>query len=400
MREMLLFGISRAQSLADNGGGAGSDPRAARCAAGWMLVGLLELVCLALLAQPAVGQDRTPTPSGEELWKTYPLHPSPTPGPDATPVPSPPAARTQTRRTTGTSPDRSDPIPTVGLIFLTLATASAVLAVALLRRRRAAAAVEGSIDPRLTAPQESADHAPRAVSELPAPAPPTPPDPHRQWTATIQWRHADEDSRFCIVAEPAQGHGATVLAASEPLEWPPTSPASVRALGAATETLATALVSVGWHELPRGGEWYAKRFAWEPVPSAPIDPPASNRRGSSRFPRASRSEALQELWHCEIERDPRSASARLRAAVYPPGVGDARSIGSASAQGARHSALDPHDPECRAQVQDLATRLEDAGWERVARGPEWFAERFVWRREGTPPIPVGRGVPTEARLSG
>jgi hypothetical protein len=37
----------------------------------------------------------------------------------------------------------------------------------------------------------------------------------------------------------------------------------------ATEKLAAALASVGWQELPHTGEWYAKRFAWEPEPSAP-----------------------------------------------------------------------------------------------------------------------------------
>src|SRR3954452_23885973 len=39
-----------------------------------------------LIAPPiAAAQDRTPTPSAEELWRTYPLHPSPEP---ATPTPA------------------------------------------------------------------------------------------------------------------------------------------------------------------------------------------------------------------------------------------------------------------------------------------------------------------------
>jgi MYXO-CTERM domain-containing protein len=231
-----------------------------------MTRGLLILVCFALLAQPAVGQDRTPTPSGEELWKTYPLHPSPTPGAASTAVPSPTAARTEKRRS-GTSPDRSDSSPTAGLVVIALAAVLVVLAVVLLRRRRTA--VQDSKDPAPQSPPEAADQAPQADPDPSGSPPTTPPDPLRPWTATIQWRHADAESRFCVVAEPAQGHGETVLATSEPLEWPPTTPASVQALTDATEKLAAALASVGWQELPHTGEWYAKRFAWEPEPSAP-----------------------------------------------------------------------------------------------------------------------------------
>jgi hypothetical protein len=228
--------------------------------------GLLILVCFALLAQPAIGQDRTPTPSGEELWKTYPLHPSPTPGAASTAVPSPTAARTEKRRS-GTAPDRSDSSPTAWLVVIALAAVLVVLAVVLLRHRRTA--VQDSNDPAPQPPPDAADQAPQADPD-PSGSPPTaPPDPLRPWTATIQWRHADAESRFCVVAEPAQGHGETVLATSEPLEWPPTTPASVQALTDATEKLAAALASVGWQELPHTGEWYAKRFAWEPEPSAP-----------------------------------------------------------------------------------------------------------------------------------
>jgi MYXO-CTERM domain-containing protein len=231
-----------------------------------MTRGLLILICFALLAQPAIGQDRTPTPSGEELWKTYPLHPSPTPGAASTAVPSPTAARTEKRRS-GTSPDRSDSSPTAGLVVIALAAVLVVLAVVLLRRRRTA--VQDSKDPAPQSPPEAADQAPQADPDPSGSPPTTPPDPLRPWTATIQWRHADAESRFCVVAEPAQGHGETVLATSEPLEWPQTTPASVQALTDATEKLAAALASVGWQELPHTGEWYAKRFAWEPEPSAP-----------------------------------------------------------------------------------------------------------------------------------
>ena len=38
----------------------------------------------------------------------------------------------------------------------------------------------------------------------------------------------------------------------------------MQALTEAAETLEGALLAGGWKSLPRGREWYAKRFAWEP----------------------------------------------------------------------------------------------------------------------------------------
>jgi hypothetical protein len=253
-----------------------SGPRGTGCLR-W--VALLALMSLALPAQPAAGQDRTPTPSGKELWETYPLNPSPTPRAETAPAPSPATARTEKRRQSP-SDDRSDSVvPTAALIVLALAAGAGALAIAGLRRRRAAATGQSPSDPGPTSPPDSAGQ----VAGAPGPRPP---DPQRRWNATIEWRHAAAEWRFCVLAEPAQGHESTVLASSEPLEWPPTSPASVQALSTATEKLAASLVSVGWQELPTAGEWYAKRFAWEPVPAAPVDAPARNEQESGRFPRA------------------------------------------------------------------------------------------------------------------
>ena len=57
------------------------------------------LVCVMMLApQVAAGQDRSPTPSADELWRTYPLHETPepsetlTPTASARPTEAPPAA--------------------------------------------------------------------------------------------------------------------------------------------------------------------------------------------------------------------------------------------------------------------------------------------------------------------
>jgi hypothetical protein len=242
-----------------------SGPRGTGCLR-W--VALLALMSLALPAHPAVGQDRTPTPSGKELWEAYPLDPSPTPRAETTPAPSAATAPPKERRR-GTSADRSDPaVPSAALIVLAFAAGAGALAVAgLRRRRRRAVAGQSPSTPAPTSAPDSAGQVARAQG-------PTPPDPQRRWNATIEWRHADAEWRFCVLAEPDQGHASTVLASSEPLEWPPTTPASVQALSGATEKLAASLVSVGWRELPPAGEWYAKRFAWEPVPAGPVDAPA------------------------------------------------------------------------------------------------------------------------------
>ena len=75
---------------------------------------LLVLACLALLSPlSTVAQDRTPTPSAEELWETYPLDPSPTRGAEVSAVASP-AGSGSSRRPPDSAPARSDraiPLP-------------------------------------------------------------------------------------------------------------------------------------------------------------------------------------------------------------------------------------------------------------------------------------------------
>ena len=56
-----------------------------------------------------------------------------------------------------------------------------------------------------------------------------------------------------------------MLAESGPLPWPPADAAAVQALNEAAHQLEAALLASGWRALPPGREWYAKRFAWEPV---------------------------------------------------------------------------------------------------------------------------------------
>jgi hypothetical protein len=90
----------------------------------------------------------------------------------------------------------------------------------------------------------------------------SPPDRRLAWTAEIEWRDSDGESRFCVVA---RGAGTVVLAQSVPQQWPPIGPAAVQAMTEAAEQLAAMLADAGWKELAPGASWYSKRFAWEPV---------------------------------------------------------------------------------------------------------------------------------------
>ena len=246
---------------------------------------LLLLACLALPSQRAAAQDRTPTPTAKELWKAYPLDPSPTRS--AAPAAASPRAGSGARRLPERAPARSEraaPIVLVALLAF-VATAGAVALGALVRRRRAqprpvagptAGDRNGSPSPHGAAAQsQNGDTRPGAV---------VPPDLDREWTAALEWRHADSEARFCVVARRDRSELGTALADSGPLEWPPAGPTSVQALTEAAETLEGALLASGWKSLPRGREWYAKRFAWEPQVEQPRDsPPERTRAGLFRL---------------------------------------------------------------------------------------------------------------------
>jgi hypothetical protein len=199
-------------------------------------VAALLLIALALPLATASAQERTPTPSAKELWNSYPLQTSPTP--------QAPAA--QPARSTPVPPPRAQGgAPLVPLLLLGVALGLAAAAAPELRRRRRAAAT--------ATPAPEPDPArPRGAIE--------PPNPHRAWTAAIEWH----ETCFRVTTRPPGEHGR-VLAESEPLAWPPADPAAVQALREAMERLEAALLSAGWRALPPGREWYAKRFAWEPA---------------------------------------------------------------------------------------------------------------------------------------
>jgi hypothetical protein len=139
-------------------------------------------------------------------------------------------------------------------------------------RSRATAMVASAQKPAGGGPRVGGDPpAPAAAAVPPAgdpspvadPAPEgSPPDRRLAWTAEIEWRHSDGESRFCVIA---RGPGTVTLARSAPLEWPPTGPAGVQAMTDAAEKLAATLAAAGWKALPPGHSWYGKRFVWEPV---------------------------------------------------------------------------------------------------------------------------------------
>ena len=165
-------------------------------------VASLLLIAVVLPLATASAQERSPTPSAKELWKSYPLQTSPTPqAPTAQPARSTPAppARAQGRA------------PLVPLLLLGVGLGLAAAAVPELRRRRRPAA---------TPPPESEPARPRAAI--------APPNPHRAWTAVIEWH----ETCFRVTTRPPGEYGR-VLAESGPLAWPPADPAAVQALSEA-----------------------------------------------------------------------------------------------------------------------------------------------------------------------
>jgi hypothetical protein len=286
------------------------------CVAALCLLGWFSPVA----PEQAVAQDQSGTPSPERLWEAYPLYPTPDPRAEPTVASSPASDATSGRRATGTATAGTDGGPPAGLlILLALIPAGGTLAFLWTRRRRenepqaatAPVAVAPGVPPLWHEPLASAGAAKRfspmdgvrasragkrfsrtdgvrasRAAAIPGaaaatlvgdvleadmgasgPAPASPPDRHRAWTAEIEWRHTHAESRFCVVAR-SRGTGKTAVAQSLPLEWPPTGPDSVQALTDAAEDLEASLVAAGWKTLTPGRAWYSKRFAWEPVDAA------------------------------------------------------------------------------------------------------------------------------------
>jgi hypothetical protein len=286
-------------------------------------VALCLFAVLALLAPVAgLAQDPAKTPAPERLWKAFPLDPRASPSAQPVAASSPSRAESDGRPAAASRADGGG-VPGVLLGLLVLLAAGATMTVLQTRRRRelspsvrpaprpigpvpsvptpgrsgrfaratarpsgarAIATAASAADPgrgasraggKPPAPLPAAKQAGGATPKE-APATLAPPDRARAWTAEIEWRRADDGSRFCVVA---RGAGTTTLAQSPPLEWPPAGPAAVQAMTDAAEKLETALVAAGWTALPPGSAWYAKRFAWKPAhaerSATPVEPAAA-----------------------------------------------------------------------------------------------------------------------------
>ena len=250
----------------------------------------LVLASLAMLPpQPAGAQDRTPTPSAAELREAYPLRPSPTARAERTSAPSGTGSGSVRQQPADTAPAASERVAPIALLAVfAFVAALAMLTLPRFRRMRerppqtvkSLTRENGSQATHTAADRRTNGRAPEPDPDASLSADLVPPDRHRRWTATIEWRQTEAASHFSVVARAARGATETVLADSGPVEWPPMSPASVQALGAAAAKLETSLVAAGWKALPPGREWYAKRFSWEPSGS-----PAARQPGSSRFAR-------------------------------------------------------------------------------------------------------------------
>jgi hypothetical protein len=234
-----------------------------------------------------------------------------------------------------------------------------------------------------------------------------PADVEAAWTAEIEWRGGTDEARFCAVARRAGVHGATVVADSAQVAWPPAGPTEVQALTDAHRELTAALATAGWKALPPGTAWYAKRFAWEPVASvslaqvpAPADPsqaaaaapwkppePPLERPGEAALfaPAPAWPDDSKEHWRCEIRWDAGWIDSHFQAVAYRPRRRRGHAIGASAPVRSRLMAQpEPERPEHREAVHELASALERVGWERVGKGADWYSERFSWRREDAP----------------
>jgi hypothetical protein len=403
-----------------------STPGTEAVAVSWRVPHLLALgLCLVALGlsapRAALAQEHTPTPSANELWHDYPLDQS-QPGPSRSATPSPRRTAPAANRSPAAEESGSDVPVAVMLVVVAVLAAAGALLVLRRRGRRGGAAmpvtpvpaapglgVPGSLENRVEftpaepgprrshASQPPSHHAQRRAGVRP-------PDTARRWTAEIEWHRSDEDSRFCVVARDPEARGVTVIAQSEPLDWPPADPDAVQALVGAADALTEALVSAGWTPLPPGTAWFGRRFEWKPVAtsddSAPPTPaPTASAAPTGRFRNEPWPRGTETLERCEIEWRSGHARSRFEAVAYNAHRHSSRVIGaSAPPTWMVTGDADTNSAEFRDEARNLAAALESAGWERLGRGAHWYSERFVWRGEDEPPDHV-EPAPVKARQS-
>jgi hypothetical protein len=299
------------------------------------------LVLVLLPAHDVAAQERSRSPSPERLWKAYPLAPTVEPGTQPKQTSSPAASVVTDRRPVGTARAGTDGGTSVFVLaLLAFVAAGGMLTFAGIRRRRASEPTATAVplssklaeaahpvpaarsrgpsgrfsrpaakptarstatatvaatqrpdsggpgaadDPHrreVPSPPATAEASPMTPVVTPAPAG-SPPDPRLTWTAEIEWRRIDGESRFCVIA---RGAGTVEVAQSPPLDWPPDGPAALQAVTDAADKLAATLVAAGWKPQPPGNAWYAKRFTWEPEPEPAKGSKAAPRRFAGAKP--------------------------------------------------------------------------------------------------------------------
>ena len=185
-------------------------------------VALCVLATLGSAPLHAAAQQRTKTPGPEQLWKAYPLEPTPSPGAQHV-VASPSGSAEAEGTPVAASHADGGGAPVVVLVLLMAVAGGAAATILAIRRRRepepepAAAGVLPA--PRLVAAEEPVTE--RKVPPAAAGARASPPDPARAWTAEIEWRQSDEEGLFRVVGRPAGGRGEATIAESGRLDWPP-----------------------------------------------------------------------------------------------------------------------------------------------------------------------------------
>jgi hypothetical protein len=221
------------------------------------------------------------------------------------------------------------------------------------------------------------------------------------WTAEIEWRAGPDEARFCAVARRADGASAHVVAESAPVAWPPEGRAGIEALTDAHRALRDALANTGWKPLSPGIAWYATRLEWEPVTGRrePLaaSPPDEPRDGVGLFaPAAAWPSDSRQFWRCEIKWDAGWIDSRFQAVTYRPRARRGRAIGASAPVKNRLMGGPEADQQVdREAARELASALEAAGWERVGRGADWYAERFWWRHESAPAERLAPGPVSE-----
>ena len=282
-------------------------------------------------AGPAMAAQPASTPSPKELWDSYPLAPGggrAQPDPAPTPTASAAASPKPAARAPAAEPDDGPPTTViVGAAMIAFAIGIGAGELWRRRRRRTPPIVASAppappepepatdmtqpaqpvAEPAPPAPEpappapEPAPPAPEPTPPAPEPAPPAPPsawlepkpaaarparrfarstawprDAGQRWTCEIDWKAGYRTSSFRAMAAPPGEPRRRALGESPAGRWtlmadpePPTPE-----LVASVRELSDALQAAGWHQVGRGGRWYAVRFIWrnqgEPRPIGPL----------------------------------------------------------------------------------------------------------------------------------